>query len=469
MVPEARHVVALVALLCACAAGWWLWPKEGPQSAVVHPAPPTRARPEQDRRRIAPMVRTPIDAGTNAVSLWVIAADTGEPIAGARVLRAKYAGAATSDARGAVVFSWADHELEISAAFMRSREGTFGFGDTVELERLPTVRGEVMVRTDGPLEVRPVAGAEVSTTTPPFTQTVTGPDGKFELTVAAGFGHIGARKDGLFGLGWFNQHEDLEDVFIILEAARFVDGTVVDSKGKPIEGAAVAWSTGVIAEHSLTGPDGKWEVPQWERQVTVSASKAGYLPYARDPSTHWRGQLRTVIQLDRPAALTGVVRTPDGRFVNGATVEGGDGSTISGPEGRFALAGLSPHTNSVEATLGLRKGSAEFALTEEASTAVVVVLPPELIDVPLRLVDGLGAELECHTATATPIPAEGWTSDFAPERKGLLLRAGRFRIEVTAADDHQADVTVDVRPPAPLTITVHRDPNADEASPLPDP
>ncbi len=459
-----KRAAAAVVLAAVALAAWWLWPNDGaptvPRSAVQPAAP----GPSEHVPRIV-RVAGPVDGGAAEARLWVIAADTGAPVVGARVVADELDDVVRSDAQGAVVFPWSGGELEISAPFMKLRQGTFRVGETVELEPLAMVRGEVFERTDGPDKIRPVAGAEVTSTTPPFTQTVSGPDGKFVLKVAEAIGHLAARKGDRFGRELYSLHGEPDDAFILLEAARVEDGTVVDGKDQPIAGVAVAWSAGTISEQQVTGADGKWKMPAWDQQVTVTATKDGFLPYQRGPSSHPGRMRSTVIRLFRPAAIAGVVQTPDGRAVAGAEVEAGDASAISGPDGRFALAGFSPQIREVSATLGARSGAKEVTLTEGTNAPVVVVIAPELYDTPLRLVDAAGAEVACRTATATPIPAEGWTSDYDFDRKVLPLRPGRFRIEVRGDDDQVGEATVDVRPPAVVTIAVHRDPDSIEPEP----
>jgi protocatechuate 3,4-dioxygenase beta subunit len=115
------------------------------------------------------------------------------------------------------------------------------------------------------------------------------------------------------------------------EPAAAVSGVVQDNDGRPVNGAVVIFGNWRSQDKSFTtrsGPDGRYAFPSFPANadrlyaMKIVAGKEGYAPavnYISSDRTAERNH-NLVLQLDRPATITGSVRDQAGRPVAGARV-----------------------------------------------------------------------------------------------------------------------------------------------------
>jgi 5-hydroxyisourate hydrolase-like protein (transthyretin family) len=185
----------------------------------------------------------------------------------------------------------------------------------------------------------------------PFAEAVSQPDGSFQLRNAP-------RGAGLLvelpGFAASNAFESLpsSSLTIVLKAGGSINGTVVDSSGKPQAGVTVV--SGAAA--SETDEQGRYRIPNVAiGAAIVLATAKGDLVARRDGVLIRRGQVTQVdLSLSRSAVISGsVIDANTQRPVSGAIVTLGENrpwASLSGrttrtdTKGRFRVAGLVPRT-----------------------------------------------------------------------------------------------------------------------------
>ncbi len=172
---------------------------------------------------------------------------------------------------------------------------------------------------------------------------------------------------------------------LTLEPARYYAGVVVDEQGRPIPGvdvgANLAIDRGSVGiERTASGPDGAFELfnyavelPKFNDQPSrgyVGFSHLDYIEARIDDidkiEPDRRGDLRVVLPTGRRVA--GTVLDAGGKPVPGAMVEvelligGHRKATLTDPDGRFRLKGLSPGASALLATAFPIRQKARLAL-----------------------------------------------------------------------------------------------------------
>lgn len=456
--PTRRGGLFALLLLLACGAGWWLWPDA--------PSAPTAPEPSPGRPLVvsaalpsgpaqAPRVSA-ADAGPS-VFLRVVSAVDERPLAGAKVAVQRHhrfvhhpsppVGLGVTDAEGFVRFEPSDQEdLQVSVRlpYFENHFGPFVPHTTVALQPLTPVRGIVLSSRRSP-----VAGARITTQEAPVLQTTSGADGRFTLALAT-WGVVAAEKDGALGVAVpLDPKNAGSEVEIVLGAAPKGSARVRGRDGVALEGVEVGLRCGAITQHQLTGGDGAWTFPLLEDLLcTVTFHKPGYVPVEVSGSfgRPWKDSV-----LSRGARLEGRVINPDGTPLAGAEMEiAGMSPSLRPPpvttddQGHFAFARLGFEQVLLWATLGERTTSVEVALPDGQRREVTVVLPPELIRVPLQVLNADDTVVDAFSAVATPVPEQGWVS--RSEYGEVALCRGRFRIGVTADDGRTGELIVEVDP-----------------------
>lgn len=463
-----RRLALLATVVLGLAALWWLWPSDAPlppatagsetaAGAVDAADAGTLSRAAEAAAAEAPQVP---DGGA---WLRVVSSTTGEPLAGASVTlttgappgvkyhtgHTRLVDSAVTDEQGYAVFDdltypWLD--ASISRLFYDEAHFRFVPNTTRAIAPLPPWHGLVL-----DAHRRPVAGARVSSLEPPVVSTTSAEDGSFSLQVAV-FDWLVGEKDGAVGTSVFLNRQSIDGhVEIVLGEAEKQSARVTDRAGKPLADVEVGFTMGSITLHQRTGGDGLWFWPALKNaKATATFLKAGYIGQKHEGSLYSRRPFADVV-LSRGATVEGTVVNPDKSPVTGARVWLFGSSPSPLPEavetdarGRFAIAGVGAESLSVIASLGERRGEAPVEVADAARTHVTVVLAPELTDVPLEVLEVDGGTVEDVEAVATPVPDTGWKSALSSGE--LALCRGRFRLQVTAGDGREAELTVDVDP-----------------------
>ena len=196
--------------------------------------------------------------------------------------------------------------------------------------------------------------------------------------------------------------KDLEGLSFALERAGVVSGTVIDDKGLPLPGVAVAqkvsgsWMgfrmrSGGSGGEATTDGDGKFALAGLDHgPMTLTFMHRDFEPAEKDVDTSRDVEGLRVV-MSRGATVTGVVlHQEDGSPVAGATVAavaagsdrfGGERSATTGPDGTFSLEAMPAGRYSVRAeATGLRGASIEDLVVEQGAA------PPPL---ELRLSGGV--------------------------------------------------------------------------------
>lgn len=298
----------------------------------------------------------------------------------------------------------------------------------LELGLVPGV--PVEGRVTGP-KGAPLADVEIrGFVDPPFEQlarvagrTLSGPDGRYRLHLAAGRAILHARGEGVVP-----QQEALElpadgaTLEFKLEADAPIGGIVVDEAGKPLAGAKVtARRQGQLLDDrmALSGPDGRFRLGglspgEVELVATHAEMKPGHVTVTA-PSSGAR------LALARGGEARGVVKHGDGRPIEARlrTLRHGlppdvradvSHETRSGPDGRFRLSGLDDGRWVIEASpIDPAAGAPVHAVVtlEQGRAPEVEILFPRTGAIDGVVVDEHGQPLARVHVRASPADAPG--------------------------------------------------------------
>jgi hypothetical protein len=447
-----RKMILVVLVGGAICAVWQLLPNSSPSPA----AEPEKTPPPSPSPDPLPLSDEPLPIGYR-----VRVVKNGLPIAKASVVlyppdpRTDYRGrpiptaTATTRADGWASLRVSDppvpdasSQLQIDAAYSLRTKVPFVNGATVALEDLPVVRGRVSLPDGSPASAARVANQDLIHQV----QTLTGPDGRFELRVPWLSEDLVAHQgsaSGLFG-GFESGTRVPTEITIALKEDPTAQGMVVDRSGKPLPGVAVEVRHGQLERHFLTAPDGKWEgsLFPWSRNQ-LTYSKEGFVSL-----TQMSGDGTAAVVLSRPGKILGTVVAHNGVSVPHAWVNcsGMREGLSAGADGSFVLEGISEPSVVLTASTDDEARTTLRVEVPEAQTVIVrLVMPPALIQVPLEVVNVRGEQDFDWEAVARPIPPTGWESHSSEGTVGLSQ--GRFRIFVRAEEaDLSGEVTMDVSP-----------------------
>jgi protocatechuate 3,4-dioxygenase beta subunit len=234
---------------------------------------------------------------------------------------------------------------------------------------VPVDRGYVvsgLIKSDAG---KPLGGVRVSASrdSPPFGQaarTKSNPDGTYALEgMLPGNYRVSAWEEGYGSSGGTRARvvaADVGNIDLTLPVAMTVSGLVVNSQGKPVEGARVqariesrrsGGSMFTTGDGSMSGPDGKFELKRITEgvnlQVTVQADQEGTASVG--PMEIKAGEPTKVLTLvlKKGAAVSGTVRTDDGKPVPDVRVSVmsrssmpmimNSGQDVTGPDGRYRI------------------------------------------------------------------------------------------------------------------------------------
>jgi RNA polymerase sigma factor (sigma-70 family) len=366
-------------------------------------------------RRIGGVVLDPDGAPVADALVWIEApVRRGIPAWGGRFFAAGAAVETRSDHAGRFVLEGladgavhgvramsARHLGGIAPAVAAGREDV-----SVRLGRGKSVEGVVTDKLSG----EPVAGAILAATDGiqgvdlPEKTVVSGADGGFVLSGLPDRFGLRARHDDYPGI-WESREVETTELKVELFAGDRLEGRVVDESGASIAGALVRVHFGGISEAWLgrvaggqrspvrAGGDGRFALvlPAIAREryvrIELAAEHArGVGSMSLDekpaPAEPWP---EVLIVLSSPVTLDGRVVDGDGRGVGGARVTAwrlgaGEGagsrsrSTLSGPDGRWRLAGLEPGRHAVEARAMARVPARRESVEVPAGASLDLVL-----------------------------------------------------------------------------------------------
>jgi RNA polymerase sigma-70 factor (ECF subfamily) len=221
--------------------------------------------------------------------------------------------------------------------------------------------------------------------------TLTGPDGRFELTAARRNGRILAASSSLVTLiaGNVERHRTDVEQSLVVVPRRPLAGQVIDPNGEPLSGVTLALHLpdgfgaridGAMDMASLyhaqvtTGPDGRFELPDAPGVdgLSYSISGSGYEPHRAPAPDH--SDLAMLITLQRPAAsLSGRVLDAGGNPAGGALVAHGRASTRADEHGFFTIYLATGATPTVPE--GVELSPEQRALVESIERRLIAVLP----------------------------------------------------------------------------------------------
>lgn len=244
---------------------------------------------------------------------------------------------------------------------------------TLELEAGALVTGRLLTAegdpTPGRVELRESGDVALSEERVAESRVEAGPEGGFRLgPLASGEHRLIASADHhvpiLLEVRVAPGETEVDLGEVRLEAGAWIRGRVVDTDGRPLEGAAVsASSSGSIDARARSGPDGAFELTGLPRVAhRLSAAAPGYVQRYPLSAPVEAGTADVVLELTRAGTVTGRVEDPEGRPVTafGVQLEGEErssGPTYYGParpfgdaEGRFRLEDVAPGAHVLEVT-----------------------------------------------------------------------------------------------------------------------
>ena len=222
---------------------------------------------------------------------------------------------------------------------------------------------------------------------------VAGDDGSFVLSGLA-FGRVEVRAETEGYVDWRGEHVLDPDsgpdwLDLALERGTTLRGVVVGEGGEPVVGASLEVSVGERETAETIDRRGSDRHGEFEAdglplaRVVLRVEKGGFLPDERRLDLRGGGTHEVRIELERGGRLKGLVRTPVGDPLQGATVSaaGSDPAASSGrattdAQGRFEITGLTEHSFRVEAfKSGYRTDRVE-AVSPAAGEELDLVLEP---------------------------------------------------------------------------------------------
>ena len=396
--------LGIVALLVAVAGGLWWW-----RHARPDPGPATATVTQASRGSAATAVVKPADAVMPAALAITVSDDRG-PLAGATVRLVADAGELVIVATGGDGVARADHlepgRWTVSAsaadhlpAALPARRLVAGSTDRLALRLLSggrTLRGTVSDATGGPIAGARIDAARLERGAAPSTAvstTLTGADGKYQLTVVEGHLMVAAAS-----ADYAPQARPVEvgpagavaDFALVPGGA--IEGVVRDERSKePVAGARVIARRDspqlMLAEaatrHATSGPDGRFRLTglrpgAWELGATDHARSA------RTPTIVGLGVAEQVGDVEILIGLGPVIR---GRVVDSAGSPapntlvqafgpGRGGDHTADATGAFELDGLAPGDYWLAASSEsyIPAGRTPISLADHDVTGVVVTV-----------------------------------------------------------------------------------------------